>query len=138
MRTHRGVALSSHVPVAAWGVILTGVLLLTGRESVLAPSALGSKAHASHRPARPRDVRIATADLDYRFRPQHITVRAGTTVIWINRTAAPHTITIARGRTLNATVGPFRRVSHTFRRTGTYPYFCRYHPYMLGVVTVTS
>lgn len=79
---------------------------------------------------------------DFRFKPETITVAAGTEVTWTNQDDTAHTVTAgseddpkpdefdlevdAQGDT----------VSTTFDEPGSYPYFCELHPFMEGTVEV--
>jgi len=71
-----------------------------------------------------------------RFGPAELTVKAGTTVEWINQDTVPHTAT-ARDRSWSS--GLFSQ-GQSWRRTftvaGRYPYFCEVHPFMKGTVVV--
>lgn len=68
---------------------------------------------------------------DYYFDPRVVTVTVGTTVTWEPVGDVVHTIESAesppffRGGTSGAGSPVFR---YTFRRPGTYAYFCEYHP----------
>jgi plastocyanin len=57
---------------------------------------------------------------DYKFLPQDISVKVGTTVTWINEDTVVHTVE-----------GTF-----TFDKVGVYDYICGPHPYMTGSVIV--
>lgn len=82
----------------------------------------------------------ATVTIDnFTFGPKILTVKAGTTVTWINRDDIPHTILdknrkVFRSKVLD-TEGTF---SFTFMQPGTYDYFCGLHPHMTARVIVTS
>lgn len=74
-----------------------------------------------------------------------IEIFVGDTIIWKNGDQAKHTITSGTieggpdgkfGGTDFLVPGDF--YDFTFRETGSYPYFCLIHPWMTGVVTVTS
>lgn len=85
------------------------------------------------------------------FKPENITVAAGTALTWKNEDGTDHTVTSGtvsqQGGT--ATGGPDGMFesgtlkaggdfSFTFKTPGTYAYFCRLHPAtMRGQVTVT-
>ncbi len=69
--------------------------------------------------ARSAPATDAEVDIDqFTFLPQRITVKAGTTVTWINEDDVPHTF--------------------TFTTPGTYDYFCSVHPHMTGAVVVEA
>lgn len=75
------------------------------------------------------------------FKPEALTVDAGTTVRWTQKDAGVHTVTSgtveqAGGGVAKAPDGRFdsgelataRTFTFTFDRPGTYPYFCSVHP----------
>lgn len=71
------------------------------------------------------------------FSAPTVTVKAGTTVTWINRDDDTHTVT----STVNAFRSPGldtdETFSYTFTTPGTYEYYCSLHPLMTGKVIVT-
>jgi plastocyanin len=72
------------------------------------------------------------------FNPAVLTVTAGTIVTWTNSDMEDHTVTSytsipSFNGYLNASGGTF---SYTFTTSGTYPYYCTIHPYMLGTIIV--
>jgi len=79
----------------------------------------------------------------YIFQPASITIKAGTVVVWIDNSDAPHTVTSDPGApsafntTSNVTQG--KTFALLFSMPGTYHYHCNIHPTtMKAVVTVTS
>lgn len=84
-----------------------------------------------------RVVHIVVEGLNFAFSPAAITVRAGTTVTWVSRTASPHTITSVTRKLFDVSIRGRGRAQIRFLRPGTYQYYCALHPYMLGVVHVT-
>jgi len=75
---------------------------------------------------------------NFQFKPETVTVPAGTTVTWTNRDDAPHTVrgengSFAESPTLNQG-GVF---THTFGTAGRFPYICGIHNYMRATVVVT-
>lgn len=88
------------------------------------------------RPKR-KAISIKQSGFTYRFAPAKVTVKVGTRVTWSNQTDAPHTVT-ARG-TWKLASSAFTRnhnLSFTFKKAGTYKYFCSIHPYMKGEIVV--
>lgn len=75
---------------------------------------------------------------NFSFSPKTLTVTAGTTVTWVNRDDEPHTVTSGdEPRTLgSAALDTDERFTYTFAKPGTYPYFCKIHPHMTGVIVV--
>ena len=89
------------------------------------------------------DVRIE----DFVYVPAELTVEAGTTVTWMNEDFFGHTVTSGepgdRTDTFDGVMGEVAQAegtsfSFTFDEPGTYPYFCRFHPRMVGTITVTG
>ena len=77
---------------------------------------------------------------NFAFNPSDITVSVGTMVTWTNNDTVAHTVTSLSGAPVafdSSTVTPGGTYSYTFTTPGTYPYYCKIHPFMLGNVTVT-
>lgn len=77
------------------------------------------------------------------FIPLNAQTSRGTTVVWINDDAVPHTIQSQDEQ--GNVIGLFNsgilntgdRFAHTFDESGVYNYFCTLHPWRVGLVTVT-
>ncbi len=84
--------------------------------------------------AEPTIVRIE----DYKFLPAQITVKAGTTVRWLNaEKRTSHSIWFKdEGLEESPRFFPEEYWERTFDRPGTYPYTCGPHPEMKAVVEV--
>ncbi|HEY3228312.1 MAG TPA: cytochrome P460 family protein [Roseiflexaceae bacterium] len=79
----------------------------------------------------------------YSFFPAKRTIKAGTTITWVNNDEAEHTVVSSEGsyksenlKTRN--IKPGDSFSVTFVTPGTFPYFCSIHPAMKGVIEVTQ
>jgi amicyanin len=75
----------------------------------------------------------------YKYSPEKITVKKGTTVTWENLDLAPHTVTVEEGEGPgpdSELFGKGEKYSYTFNEAGTFPYYCKPHPYMKGEVVV--
>jgi plastocyanin len=68
--------------------------------------------------------------------PDAITVSVGTTVKWINNDAVAHTASSQNNLWDSGDIQPGATSSHTFQSTGSFPYYCVYHPRMVGTITV--
>ena len=89
----------------------------TGRELHLAPNEVG----------------IA----NFAFTPQVLTVRAGTTVTWINRDDTAHAIASTTGAFPGSkALDTDQRYSRRFDKPGVYNYLCSIHPMMTARVVV--
>jgi plastocyanin len=70
------------------------------------------------------------------FEPARLTVKAGTTVTWLNRDDIPHTVA-AKDRLFKSKVmDTDESYSFTFSIPGEYAYFCSLHPHMTGTIVV--
>lgn len=70
------------------------------------------------------------------FSPETVTIPVGTTVTWVNRTSAIHTVTSRTGAFDSKDVPPGQEFKYTFTQAGTYDYYCRYHSEMTGRIIV--
>ena len=82
----------------------------------------------------------ATVPIDnFTFNPATLTVKAGTTVSWINKDDIPHAIASATGAFAKSkALDTDDTYSFTFTTPGTYKYFCYLHPRMVGSITVEA
>ncbi len=72
--------------------------------------------------------------------PKDIIVVLGVnnTVTWTNDDSAAHTVTSTTNVFDSGNLNPGDTFPRTFTQPGTFNYFCRYHPWMKGSVTVKS
>jgi len=78
---------------------------------------------------------------DFKFIPQHITIKAGQTITWENREKRQyHSVWFqAQGEAEPADyLFPEDTYERTFDKSGTFAYRCGPHPEMTGTVTVTE
>ncbi len=72
---------------------------------------------------------------DFVYKPESLTVNAGTKTSWVNRDAAPHTATAGDAfDTGNLRKGERRTL--TLEKAGTYAYICEIHAFMKAIVIV--
>ena len=69
------------------------------------------------------------------FEPAQLSVKAGTTVTWMNRDDIPHTVVCA-GKFRSKTMDTDDKFAFTFTTAGEYKYFCSLHPHMTGMIRV--
>ena len=70
----------------------------------------------------------------YKFLPQDISVKVGTTVTWVNEDSVVHTVEGSGMDSGNMSKGD--EFTFTFDKVGVYDYICGPHPYMTGSVIV--
>jgi plastocyanin len=73
---------------------------------------------------------------DFAFAPQRVTVKAGTTVTWVNDDDAPHTVASSTRLFKSSALDTKNKFSFTFTTPGAYEYFCSLHPHMTGTIVV--
>jgi len=73
---------------------------------------------------------------NYAFGPVALTVKAGTTVTWINDDDIPHTVVATDKAFRSKALDTDDKFSFTFTTPGSYEYFCSLHPYMKATVVV--
>jgi plastocyanin len=69
-----------------------------------------------------------------------MTVKAGSTVRWVNADDHPHRIAFADKAFTTSTflLGASQSASQRFDRAGTFDYSCMIHPSMQGTITVEA
>ncbi|HVJ76906.1 MAG TPA: cupredoxin domain-containing protein [Hyphomicrobium sp.] len=80
-------------------------------------------------------VRVTIADLV--FSPADITVKAGDTVEWVNNDFVDHTATAKNGA-WDVMIPAGKSAHLKMTKVGTFTYFCRVHPDMVGTIRVTN
>ena len=113
-------SLSDRAAARGFRATLAAVLVLVG---LSAPPALAADAQ----------VKIA----NFTFDPPTLTVKAGTTVTWINADDIPHVVSEKDGKFRSPALDTDDKFSQTFSTAGTVEYFCAIHPHMTGKVVVT-
>lgn len=108
----------------------------SGRVYRLVPPA-GTAEAGEEEAAAERSVTIE----DFAFAPEELTVEVGTTVVWTNEDAVPHTVTAGspgdEADTFDSgNMAEGETFSYTFDEPGTFAYFCTIHPSMTATVVV--
>jgi plastocyanin len=73
---------------------------------------------------------------DFKFAPANTTVKAGTKVTFDNADKAQHTATAEDKSFDTGTLGQGAKKSVTLDKPGTYKYYCSFHRFMEGEITV--
>ena len=71
-----------------------------------------------------------------RFTPGVLTVRAGDTIVWVNKDIIPHTATSKAGGFDSLVIATGKSWTHKTADKGEYPYLCTFHPTMKGTLRV--
>lgn len=79
-------------------------------------------------PNMPAGKNIATVNMkDFAFSPKSLTVKKGTTVIFVNEDNAKHTVTEDSNKFNSGDILAGKTFAFTFDDAGTFPYHCEYH-----------
>jgi plastocyanin len=74
---------------------------------------------------------------NFTFKPDAVTVPAGTRIVWVNDDDIPHSIVETTGKFHSPALDTEDKFSFIFDKAGSYEYFCGLHPHMKGKVVVT-
>ena len=79
----------------------------------------------------------ATVSIDnFAFTPDVLTVKAGTTVTFVNHDDIPHLVVASDGKYRSKALDTNDKFSIAFDKAGDYAYFCGLHPHMKGKIVV--
>jgi plastocyanin len=75
---------------------------------------------------------------DSKYQPKTLRTKVGTTVKWSNEDPLAHTVSADDNSFTSAFLTKGHSYKHAFTKAGKYPYHCKIHPYMTGMVIVTK
>ena len=137
------IALIAGIAVIAVVVVIAGV----GGFMMIGPTGQAPPNQPSvQQPPQPQEFFIsqplgsAFPDNDLNFDPPDVTISVGDTVTWMNDDENIHTATHRGDPALfdSETVEAGEQFSVTFSEAGEFQYFCKFHPWMGGVVNVQN
>ena len=88
-------------------------------------------------PVRAADTLTVTID-NFCFKPNVITVKPGTHIVFKNRDDLPHTVVIPDMQVKSPMMDTDGTYEADFEKPGEYKYFCGIHPMMTGKVVVAA
>ena len=71
------------------------------------------------------------------FTPSQIIAQVGDTIEWVNADFVAHTAT-ARDGAWDVMIAPSATASVVLKADGTVDYYCRFHPNMIGQITIAK
>jgi plastocyanin len=71
------------------------------------------------------------------FMPSHVTAHVGDTIEWVNADFITHTAT-ARDGAWDVMIAPSATASVVLKTDGAVNYYCRFHPNMIGQITIAK
>ena len=137
-RGARRVTFLNRMMVPGWVAPLLSVVLVVGLVGYFAAAAY---ALATPQPANGGPtVYISETPVTWNYSPQQIKVVLGvnSTVTWVSRSISYDTVTDRGGTFGSGAIPPGGTFTHTFTSPGVYSYYCLYHPWMTGTVTVVA
>lgn len=121
MESTRSLAHVLLLPLAAIAIVLAGCG--------------GSDSTASESTSTP-STQVVTIQ-DYLYEPARITVTKGTTIDFTNKDSTAHTATSTdSGIFESGSIQPGKTGSITLNKTGTFAFYCAFHPFMKGTIEV--
>jgi plastocyanin len=72
-----------------------------------------------------------------KYAPKTLRTKVGTLVKFLNKDYEGHTVTADDNSYSSPPLTKSKSWKHTFTKPGRYPYHCKIHPYMTGLVIVT-
>jgi len=73
----------------------------------------------------------------FAFSSSTINIKAGDSIIWVNKDSAGHTVTSDSGRDIDSVIlRTGESYTHIFNQPGTFPYHCALHSGMKGKIVV--
>ena len=117
-------------------VIFVGYLVVTAGMIYFPP--YPSAAHDNTLPLARATVYIVETPVTWNYAPQNIVVVIGVnnTVVWFSHSLSEDTVTSDTGLFNSGVLTPGQSWSYTFSKPGVYQYYCDFHPWMQGTVTV--
>ena len=100
------------------------------------PNAKAEKAKTTEPSSQQSSRQVSVSIKNFKFVPQDIAVKAGTTVVWTNDDSASHTVESSDKTLKSDELSKSDTYSFTFTKAGRYDYNCGIHPSMKGSVTV--
>lgn len=71
------------------------------------------------------------------FAPAQVSAHVGDTIVWVNADFVAHTAT-ARNGAWDVMMPPNTRKELVLKSAGTLDYYCKFHPNMIGKISVTE
>ncbi len=118
---------------AAAALALTVLISACGTRSA-APTHAASTAPRTS--TTPHTGAIPVTISGYTYQPAKLTVVPGTKITFTNHDHTPHTATSTKTGFDSGTINPGKHATITITKPGTYPYYCQFHAFMHGTITV--
>jgi plastocyanin len=84
---------------------------------------------------KPTTYTVQITQMRYDSIPDHL--NAGDTIVWVNKDTVQHTVT-AKDHSFDIRIAPGKQQTQTLDKTGTFAFYCVYHPTMRGTLKVSG
>jgi len=120
-------------------VALASGLAACGSKSASPPSTSGSSASTTAGSGSSTASGSTTVDIkNYKFMPDKLTVKVGSTITVHNMDSTVHTLTATNKAFDTGDIPANGTKTITVSKPGTYPYVCTIHQFMMGTLTVSG
>lgn len=85
-------------------------------------------------PAKPRMHTVVIEGT--RFQPESLTVKAGDTIVWVNKDLFPHTATASNSTFNSQVIAAGASWKYVAKKKGEFAYVCVFHPTMKAALLV--
>ncbi|MGO9934485.1 MAG: cupredoxin domain-containing protein [Steroidobacteraceae bacterium] len=113
-------------------MVIAPTRLLIAALSIAILVGMGSSIAAAAETADPPKIVVK----DFMFTPMSLTVKAGSTVTWVNMDDEPHTVVSNTQLFRSGALDTKETFSFKFPEPGTYHFTCSIHPRMVGTIVV--
>jgi plastocyanin len=120
--------------VLTCGLAVAGVTPVTAAPQTKSAATPPAKTSAVARSPKPKTYTV-TVDAT-RFQPEVLSIKPGDVVVWVNKDFFAHTATSKAGGWDSGLFASGGSWTHTFKKTGEFPYICTLHPTMKGTIRV--
>lgn len=111
----------SHLRRVSFAVVLAALVSSASQAAAVVPS-------------RPRTHTVVIEGT--RFQPDTLTVRAGDTIVWVNKDLFPHTATASDSTFNSQVIAAGASWKYLARKKGEFAYACIFHPTMKAALLV--
>jgi plastocyanin len=111
-----------------------GILLALGADGGFAQQQPASQQPVPQQVATTNDAEISIQN--FQFVPAILTVKAGTSVTWVNRDEEPHNVVSLERMFRSKAIDGGDKFSVVLDNPGTFNYLCAVHPHMRGKIVV--
>jgi plastocyanin len=116
--------------------MLTDIVLMMPRKTIIVCTALLAVCFVAAQ-AREDEKAHKVTIKNLKYDPPTLKIKAGETVLWTNTDDNDHTVTSDDKDGFSSdNLGSGEKFRHTFEKKGKFPYHCKYHPRMKGLVIV--